>query len=88
MLEPGGRVFRSSSARVAPYTYQALPESSVANARLTGCWAGAGDAHVTISSAAAQHLANRIMGLASRVKRHSLAVHLDLRYARLFNARR
>ena len=37
MLEPAGKVFRSSSAMVAPYTYQALPVSSVENARLTGC---------------------------------------------------
>jgi hypothetical protein len=37
MLEPAGKVFRSSSAIVAPYTYHALPESSVENARLTGC---------------------------------------------------
>src|SRR5262245_58497883 len=43
MFEPGGKVLRSSSAMVAPYTYQALPVSSVAKARLTGAcgWAHA-----------------------------------------------
>ena len=36
MFEPAGSVLRSSSAMVAPYTYQAVPWPSVENARVTG----------------------------------------------------
>src|SRR5688500_13809904 len=50
MLEPGGNVLRKSSAMVAPYTYQALPVSSVEKASVTGCCCAATPAAPTTSA--------------------------------------